>query len=86
MIGTLPKTTPASRHSPTHATRRSRCRARTTRRHLRRARDERHERPHDRHEPAEDDRLAAVLLEERVRAIEVLAVHQPAERAVSSVA
>ena len=37
--------------------------------HLRRAGHERHERPDDRHEPAEDDRLAAVLLEERVRAL-----------------
>jgi hypothetical protein len=56
-------------------------------RHLRRPGDERHERPDDRHEPAEDDRLAAVLLEERVRAGRVTGGSSPgASRLPSSVA
>ena len=41
------------------------------RRHLRRTGHERHERAHDRHESAENDRLPAVQLEERVSALEM---------------
>src|SRR5262249_35766188 len=49
-------------------------------RHLRRPRHERHERADDRDEASEDHRLAAVLLEERVRAIEILLVQQARAR------
>ena len=44
--------------------------------HLRRAGDKRHERAHDRHEAAEDDGLAAVVLEELVRPLQMLAIEQ----------
>ena len=73
-IGMLPKNQPAPRHKrdPGDGAR-PRCRATNDAgRHLRRAGHERHERPDDRHEPAEDDRLAAVLLEEGVRPFQVL--------------
>jgi hypothetical protein len=39
--------------------------------------DEGHERPDNRHEPAQDDGLAAVLFEKRVRARQVIAIEQP---------
>src|SRR5437763_935409 len=41
-----------------------------------RRRHEPHARPHDRHEPAEADRLPTVLLEDRVGSIEVRLVQQ----------
>src|SRR5262249_32265763 len=44
--------------------------------HLADARDERRERPNDRHETRENDRLAAVLFVERLRADEVLLVEE----------
>ena len=49
--------------------------------HVARAGNERHERSHDRHEPRDDDGLAAVLLEERMRLLEVLAVEEPVQPA-----
>ena len=39
--------------------------------------DERRERADDRHEPRHDDRLRPVALEERVRALDVLLLHEP---------
>ena len=47
--------------------------------HVAGAGDKRHERPHDGHEARDDDRLAAVLLEEGVRLLQVLAVEQPVQ-------
>ncbi len=78
MTGTLPKSKPAPRHKPTHASGADQVEEpEGGSRHRRRAGDERHEGPDDRDEAAEDDGLAAVLLEEGVRALEVLAVQQP---------
>ena len=80
-IGMLPNRRPAPRHRPTHSDRADDVvEDEGLPRHLRRAGDERHEGPHDRHEPAQDHRLAAVLLEERVRPLQVLAVQQPVRR------
>ena len=78
-IGTLPNEQPGAQAQAHPARpRRRRCRTRTTcERHLRRAGHERHERAHDRHEAPEDHRLAAVLLEERVRARQMVAIQQP---------
>jgi hypothetical protein len=44
-------------------------------------RDERNERPHDRHEPPEDDSLASVLLEKGVRSLQVFTIQQAVESA-----
>ena len=51
--------------------------------HGRRARHKRHERPDDGDEAPEDDRLAAVFLEERVRPLQVLLIEQPVEESRS---
>ena len=76
-IGTLPNSKPAPRHRTTQATAPDDVVEGERRgRHLRRAGHERHERADDRHEPAEDDGLSAVLLEERVRAFQMLPVQQ----------
>ena len=80
-IGTLPNSSPAPTHRTTHAAGADEVvEAERRRTHLRRARHERHERPDDRHEAAEDDGLSAVLLEELVRALQMLLVEQPVQQ------
>ena len=50
--------------------------------HVAGASDKRYERAHDWHKARDDDRLAAVLLEERMRLVEVIAIEQFVEEAL----
>ena len=77
MIGTLPNSSPAPTHRPTQAAGAHQVVEPERRgRHAGGAGDEGHERADDRHEAPQDDRLAAVLLEERMRALEMFPIEQ----------